>query len=345
MAVTVQEVAKLAGVSPMTVSRVVNGSPKVSPEARQRVERAVAELGYVPNRLARGLMKGKTGVFGLIVPDVANPFYTLLTSGVEKVAARAGRHVILCNTHGDLAREREYLEDMIAFRADGILIAPVSDQSKSYLRTVRRHKVPLVLVDRAVKGFESDLVQGDSVAGARRLVEHLIELGHRRIGLITENELVSTARDRFEGYRDALEAAGIPFNPDYIGETSAIEPDDARVTTLQLLQLPDRPTAIFAVNNLAALGVAEAAREEGLKIPDDLALVCFDDIDFASRLFPFLTVMAQPAETYGTIAAQLLLDRLENRIDKRTRIVVLPAQFLVRESCGARAASAGSSAP
>jgi LacI family transcriptional regulator len=229
---------------------------------------------------------------------------------------------------------------MLAFRADGILIAPVSDQSKGNLRTVRQHRVPLVLIDRTVQGFESDLVQGDSVAGARRLVEHLISLGHRRIAMITETELVSTARDRLQGYRDALEAAGIRFDPAYVGMTSAIEPDDARATTVRLLRMPERPTAIFSVNNLAALGVAEAAREEQLAIPGDLALVCFDDFDYASRLFPFLTVMAQPAETFGTIAAQLLLDRLDNRIADRTRRVVLPAEFILRESCGARAAGA-----
>ncbi|MDX6515315.1 MAG: LacI family transcriptional regulator [Gaiellaceae bacterium] len=341
MAVTVSEVAKHAGVSPMTVSRVVNGSPRVSPATRKRVEEAVAELGYVPNRLARGLTQRRTGVIGLIVPDIANPFYTLLVSGVEKVAARAGCHVLLCNTHGDLERERDYLEDMVAFRADGVLIAPVSDRSKSNLRTLAQHKLPVVLIDRTVQGFESDLVQGDSVTGARRLVDHLIELGHRDIAMITEDPSVSTARDRYQGYDDALGAAGIPVNPEYVVPSNAIDPEHVRNATRRLLQRPDRPSAIFAVNNLAALGVAEAARDEGLTIPDDLALVCFDDIDYASRLYPFLTVMAQPAETFGTIAGQLLLDRLEHPQGNRTRTVVLPAEFIVRVSCGATRRPAG----
>jgi LacI family transcriptional regulator len=322
----------------MTVSRVVNGSPNVNPATRERVERAIAELGYVPNRLARGLTQRKSGVIGLIVPDIANPFFTLLIAGVEKTIGRAGRHVLLCNTHGDLERERTYLEDMLAFRADGILIAPVSDQSKPSLKMVRKHGTPVVLVDRSVRGFTGDIVQGDSVTAARRLVEHLISLGHTRIGALTESELVSTARDRLQGYRDALAAADIPYNPDYVGATNAIEPEDARATAARLLSLPERPTAIFAVNNLAALGTAEAARDAELAIPNDLALVCVDDIDYASRLYPFLTVMAQPAETFGTIAAQLLLERLDSRTAEQARTVVLPAEFILRESCGARLA-------
>jgi LacI family transcriptional regulator len=341
--VTVNEVAKRAGVSPMTVSRVVNGSPRVSPETRERVERAVADLGYLPNRLARGLTQQKTGVLGLIVPDIANPFYTLLVSGVEKVAARAGRHVLLCNTQGDLERERRYVEDMVAFRADGVLIAPVSDGSRGSLKTLRQHKLPTVLLDRTVNGFECDVVQCDSIAGARRLVEHLIGLGHRRIAMITENPAVSTARDRFRGYCDALEAAGFELDQTYVVPSNAINPEHVRKATCALLELPERPTAVFAVNNIAALGVAEAARESGLSIPEDLALVCFDDIDYASRLYPFLTVMNQPAETFGTIAGQLLLDRLEEPVHATTRTVVLTAEFIVRLSCGAQLAARSAS--
>lgn len=339
MRVTIREVASRAGVSPMTVSRVVNDSPRVSPDTRRRVEVAIAELGYVPNRLARGLTRRKTGALGVIVPDVANPFFTLVVRGAEEVAWRAGYHVILCNTQGDLERERGYLEDMIAFQVEGLLIAPVGDRSRPNLRGLVRNRVPFVLVDRAISGFEADLVQGDSVAGARRLVEHLIELGHRRIGMITETHEVSTARDRLQGYRDALDGAGIEFRPVLVAETSAIDPRGGYDATVRLLELAERPTAIFAVNNIAAVGVAEAARAHGLEIPGGLALVCFDDIEAASRLYPFLTVMVQPAETFGTIAIQLLLDRLAGRVGERRRIVVLPADFVVRESSGAPSAS------
>lgn len=339
MAVTIREVATRAGVSPMTVSRVINESPRVSPDTRRRVVAAISELGYVPNRLARGLIRRKTGTLGLIVPDVANPFFTLVVRGVEEVAWRAGFHVILCNTHGDLERERGYIEDMLAFQVEGLLIAPVGDKSRPHLRVLTRNKVPFVLIDRSIAGFEADLVQGDSVAGARRLVEHLIALGHRRIAMIVEPVEVSTSRDRLQGYRDALEGAGIELRPELVAETSAVETTGAREATLRLLDLTEPPTAIFAVNNVAAVGVAEAARSRGMQIPGDLALVCFDDIEHVAKLYPFLTVMAQPADTFGTIATQLLLDRIAGRVGERRRIVVLPADFTVRASCGARAAS------
>jgi LacI family transcriptional regulator len=335
MRVTIRDVAKEAGVSPMTVSRVINDSAAVSPDARRRVEASIERLGYVPNRLARGLIQRKTGALSLIVPDVANPFFTLVLRGVEEVAWRAGYHVILCDTQGDLERERGYLEDMLAFRVEGVLVAAVGDRSRAHLRLLKRNNVPFVLIDRSINGFEADLVQGDSVAGARRLVEHLLALGHARIAMVTESDEVSTARDRQRGYRDALERSGIAFDPRLVAESSAIDPSVARDSTLRLLDLPDRPTAIFAVNNIAVVGVVEAARQRGLTIPEDLALVCFDDIEHVSRLHPFLTVMAQPAETYGTIATQLLLDRLHGRVGPRRRIVVLPPDFIVRRSSGA----------
>ncbi len=339
MRVTIREVASRAGVSPMTVSRVINDSPRVRPDTRRRVEAAIAELGYVPNRLARGLSRRKTGAFGLIVTDVANPFFTLIVHGVEDVAWRAGYRVMLCNTQSDLEREREYLEDMVAFQVDGLLIAPVGDRSRPHLRRLAKNNVPFVLIDRSVTGFECDLVQGDSVGGARRLVDHLIGLGHRRIAMIAESSEVSTARDRLQGYRDALEAAGIDAYPELVAESSAVDPRGGYEATLRLLDLPERPTTIFAVNNIVATGVVEAARERGLEIPGDLALVCFDDIELVSRLYPFLTVMAQPADTFGTIAAQLLLDRIAGRVGERRRIVVLPADFTVRVSCGAHSTS------
>jgi LacI family transcriptional regulator len=339
MRVTIRDVAGKAGVSAMTVSRVINESPRVSPATRQRVEAAIAELGYVPNRLARGLIRRKTGAIGVIVPDVGNPFFTLVVRGAEEVAWRAGYHVILCNTQADLERERGYLEDMLAFQVEGLLLAPVGDRSRPHLRALTRNSVPFVLIDRSIAGYDGDLVQGDSVSGARQLVQHLIELGHRRIGMVTETatDEVSTARDRVQGYRDALAAADLPFQPELVVESSAIDPRDAHDAALRLLDLPEPPTAIFAVNNIAVVGVAEAVRERELEIPRDLALVCFDDIEHASRFQPFLTVMAQPAETFGTIATQLLLDRLAGRVSERRRIVVLPADFIVRESSGAQA--------
>jgi LacI family transcriptional regulator, galactose operon repressor len=332
--VTIKDVARRSGVSSMTVSRVINGSARVGPGTRQRVEQAIADLGYVPSRLARGLIRQKTGTLALIVPDVANPFFTLIVRGAEDVARRADYRLILCDTRADLELEREVIEEMLAHRVEGIAIAPVSDRSRTHLRRLTKFGVPFVLIDRTVPGVDSDVIVGDNAGGAQRLVEHLISLGHRRIGFIVESDEVSTARDRRQGYEAALAAAGLPLDPSLIARAT-VDPEGGVEGMGRLLALEDRPTAVFTVNNLVALGAIEAVRAAGLEVPDDVALVCFDDIEYASRLYPFLTVMAQPAETLGSLGTQLLLERIDGRARDQSRIVVLPAQFIVRRSCGA----------
>jgi LacI family transcriptional regulator len=335
-AVTIRDVARRAGVSTMTVSRVINGGGAVSPETRRRVDEAIAALGYVPSRLARGLSARRSGTLAVIVPDLANPFFTLIVRGAEDVARRAGLRVILGDTRGDLATEGELIEEALAHRVDGILIAPVGDGSRARLRRIASFGVPFVLVDRTVTGVDADAVLGDSAGGARQLVEHLIALGHRRIGMIVESDDVSTARDRLRGYEAALAGAGLDADPALVVRAD-VDPGGGGEGMRRLLGFDPRPSAVFTVNNLVALGAIEAVREAGLEVPDDVALVCFDDIEYASRLYPFLTVMAQPAETFGVLGTQLLLERIEGRGPVRRHVVVLPAEFVVRRSCGTAA--------
>jgi LacI family transcriptional regulator len=332
--VTIRDVARHSGVSPMTVSRVINESVRVKPETRRRVEQAIADLGYVPSRLARGLSRQRTGTIAAIVPDVANPFFTLIVRAAEEVARRADYRVILCDTRADLAVEQDVVGELLAHRVEGILIAPVGDRSRPHLRRLDRFGVPYVLIDRTVEGVEADAVLGDSEGGARQLVEHLISLGHRRIGFVVETDEVSTARDRRRGYEAALAGAGIARDPDLVAVTSH-DSEGGVAGMRRLLELDEPPTAVFTVNNLVAVGAIEAVRAKGLDVPDDVALVCFDDIEYASRLYPFLTAMEQPAETFGTLATQLLLERIAGRGPERKRMVVLPGQFVVRRSCGA----------
>jgi LacI family transcriptional regulator len=334
--VTIRDVARHASVSPMTVSRVINDSTLVSRDTRRRVEEAISELGYVPSRLARGLSAQRTGTLAVIVPDVANPFFTQIVRSAEEVARRAGYRVLLCDTRADLVIEREVIEEMIAHRVEGIVIAPVSDRSRDHLLRLDKFAVPYVLVDRTVPGIDADAVLGDSADGAERLVEHLLSLGHRRIGMIVESSDVSTARDRRGGYEAALRAAGLPVDPALVAEAT-VDPQGGHDGMRRLLALDDPPTAVFTVNNLVALGAIEAVRAAGLEVPDDIALVCFDDIEYASRLYPFLTAMEQPAETFGTLSTQLLLERIDQRAPERARVVVLPAEFVVRRSCGTEA--------
>jgi LacI family transcriptional regulator len=331
---TIRDVARLSGVSPMTVSRVINASERVSPETRRRVEQAISELGYVPSRLARGLSRQRTGTLAVIVPDVANPFFTAIVRAAEEVARRADYNVILCDTRSDLSVERDVIEELIAHRVEGGVIAPVSDRSATHLRRLAEFGVPFVLIDRTVPGVDCDVVLGDSSGGARKLVEHLLSLGHRRIGFIVESDDVSTARDRRRGYEAALTAAGIALDPALVAHATA-DPSGGSAGMSRLLELEERPTAVFTVNNLAAVGAIEAVRAAGLEVPDDVALVCFDDIEYASRLYPFLTAMEQPAQTLGTLGTQLLLERIEGRGPERRNEVVLPGEFIIRKSCGA----------
>ena len=331
---TVREVARRAGVSPMTVSRVINGKGHVRPETRVAVQQVIAAVGFVPNGLARGLSSRRTMVLGLIVPDVSNPFYAPIARGTESVARRAGFHVILCNSEGSLAYEGEYIADMLERRVDGLLVVPVSDESRANLRQLERHGIPYTLIDRSVPGIDADVVQGDSVGGARTLIEHLISLGHTRIAMLAEAVSVSTARDRRRGYREALEAAGIAWAPELLVETT-VDLRGGHSGMRELLALDPRPSAVFAINNLVAAGAVKAVREYGLKVPDDIALVAFDDIEHEAALSPFLTVMPQPAESFGTIAAHLLLDRILGHAPTTRRLVVLPSEMIVRESCGA----------
>jgi len=332
---TIRDVARLSGVSPMTVSRVINDSERVSPETRRRVEEAISELGYVPSRLARGLSRQRTGTLAVIVPDVANPFFTAIVRAAEEVARRADYHVILCDTRADLGVERGVIEELIAHRVEGAVIAPVSDRTATHLRRLAEFGVPFVLIDRRIPGVDCDVVLGDSSSGARQLVEHLVSLGHRRIGFIVESDDVSTARDRRAGYEAALKAAGIALDPALVAH-AAPDPSGGSAGMSRLLELEERPTAVFTVNNLVALGAIEAVRAAGLEVPDDVALVCFDDIEYASRLYPFLTAMEQPAQTFGTLGTQLLLERIEGRGPERRHEVVLPGEFIIRKSCGAK---------
>ena len=333
--ITVKDVARRAGVSPMTVSRVLNGGDRVRADTRERVEAVIAELGYIPNRLAASFTRQKTGIVSLVVPDLGDPFFMLVVRGAEDVTRRAGYRLFISNTRSELSREGQYVDDMIAQRVEGVVIAPVSDRSSAHLKRLVRNDVPFVLVDRSVTGVEADVVHGDSVAGASAIVEHLAALGHRRIGFIVESTEVSTARDRLAGYGDGLTKAGLEYAAELVVEATA-RIDGGRDGIDRLLRLPAPPTAVFAVNNLVAVGVVEELRSRGLRVPEDVALVCFDDVELASRLDPFLTVMAQPAETFGRIATQLLLERIAGEAGERRRRVVLPADLIVRRSCGAR---------
>lgn len=342
MPVTLREVGRLAGVSAMTVSRVINGRAGVDAETQRKVEEAITALDYVPNRIARGLLSQKTQTIGLIVPDVVNPFFAPVVRGAETAARRAGFRVLLCNSEGDLRLEREYIEDLVAHRVEGLLLAPANDETRHSIFPLLRGGFPLVLLDRSLPGSDCDLVVSDSVSGARRLTEHLIAVGHRSIAHLTDADDTSTGRDRLHGYREALAAAGIPARDELVFRTTVDRLGGYRAAQ-EVLALDPRPTAIFAVNNMTAIGAMKALRERGLSVPEDMALVCFDDVEHLAVLSPFLTVVDQPAETLGGLGAQLLLERIAGKAGPRSRRIVLQTDLIVRRSCGRR--TDGSSLP
>jgi len=336
--VTIQDVAARANVSAMTVSRVINQPARVAPATRERVERAIRELGFVPNALARGLLRGRTHTIAVLVSDISNPFFTQIVRGAEDVAQRNGYTIILANSDESTEKERQYIHTLLSRQIDGLLVAPAGDASRPLLELLTRHKKPFVLIDRVIDGVPADVVVGDNVGGARTLTEHLINLGHGQIALVNGSPEVSTARERRRGYLEALRIHGVEARPELIVEGN-FKREGGVHAARQLLGLPHdrRPTAIFADNNFHAIGVIEVLREAGLTVPDDMAVVSFDDIELVSIIQPFLTVVSQPARTFGTIGMQFLLERLDGGEAQPHRKVVLPPELTVRISCGARA--------
>jgi LacI family transcriptional regulator len=332
LAITLRDVGKKAGVSAMTVSRVINGRDGVDAQTQRRVEEAILALDYVPNRIARGLVSHKTQTIGLIVPDVVNPFFAPVVHGAETAARRAGYRVLLCNSEGDLRLEREYIDDLVSHRVEGLLLAPASDRSRTSILPLLRGAFPLVLIDRALPDSDCDLIVSDNAHGARRLVEHLIAVGHRRIAHLTDVEDTSTGRERLRGYREALEGAGIPFQEELVIRTTVDRIGGYRATQ-EILSLDQLPTAIFTVNNMTVVGAMQALRERGFLVPRDMGLVCFDDVEHLAVLSPFLTVIDQPAETFGSLGVQLLLERIAGKAGRRARRIVLQTDLIVRESC------------
>ena len=330
---TIYDVATHAGVSAMTVSRVLNDPERVAASTRERVEAAIQTLGYVPNTLARGL-RSATRTLALVIPDVSNPFFTDMVRGAEEVAWRDDYTLFLGNTHGSPEQEARYLRKFIGHGVDGLLIAPSGHAARGALEHVQERGVPFVLVDAKVRGVKADTVLSNNVKGAEDLTRHLLNLGHRAIAFIGGEKDKSTAQERERGYRKTLQRDGLSVRSDYIHHTDFSRAEGFQVTR-RLMALPEPPSAIFAANNTLVVGAAEALRELGLRVPEDVALVCFEDLELASALHPFLTVLAQPARTFGQVGAQLLLERIKHPA-RSPRSRVLPLSLIVRRSCGSQ---------
>jgi LacI family transcriptional regulator len=332
MTPTIRDVAQQAGVAPITVSRVINNSGYVSQEARARVESAIAELHYVPNTLARSLRFKKTRVLALIVTDITNPFWTTVARGVEDVANANGFNLILCNTDEDETKQGDYLTVLLQKRVDGFLFVPARSTAES-VKLIQAQNVPVVVLDRQIPGVQVDIVRSDSEGGAYQLVKHLLTLGHRRIAALAGPQDISTSSDRVAGYRRALAEAGLSPGAEMVIYGGYSQESGYRVAQQALAVVP-QPTAFFAANNFIAIGAFRAVQEAGLRVPDDVALVCFDDVPHWLLIDPFLTIASQRAYEMGQCATELLLERLSSHAPAQCREVVLPVDIAIRRSSG-----------
>lgn len=330
--ITIVDVADEAGVSYATVSRVINNKAHVSPEKRERVLRAMAQLGYVVNMQARSLAGGESRVVGLLVDYLSSSYMDEIIRGIDEALDAENYDLMLYTTHRRKTKESAYVTKLTRGLADGLLLI-LPRNAAAYLDTLRQRQFPHVMVDYLNNKQNVPSVSATNFRGAYDAMSFLLSLGHRRIGFITGTMELGSARDRLDGYRAALKDHGIPADSHLICEGDFTQPQGYQCAQ-ELLSLSEQPTAIFASNDMMAFGVMEAARERGLRLPEDLSIVGFDDIPQASYVHPALTTIRQPLEEMGRSATHLLLKYIAHPNAEIERIE-LPTRLIIRESCQA----------
>jgi LacI family transcriptional regulator len=326
-----KQIAKMARVSLGTVSHVLNDSAGVREPMRKRVLEAVQAAGYQPSQLARGLRRDKTNMIGMIIPDITNPFFPAVVRGAEDVAFSNGYRLILCNTDNDHSKELVHLNELRTYLPAGLIVIPsnfsdLTAQAESY----RRAGTGVVCIDRLPKNWSGDSVTADNEAGACNATRSLLQMGHTKLATITGPLHLTNARERLNGFKRAMREAKLHLAPEYVQETT-FDKQGGHSKTLILLRLIPRPTAIFAGNDMIALGALLAIREAGLRCPEDISLMGFDDLDLAETTDPSLSSVSQSGYQLGTTAARILLDRLEG--DKGpAKHIVLETSLKLRHS-------------
>jgi len=332
MPCTLADIAKKAGYSISTVSRVLHDNTqkyKISDETKATIRRAAEELGYRPNKLARGLRLQKTHQIGVLIPDISNPFFATMVKSVSSVARKAGYSIIVSDSDEDSGIEEESLRALLENRVDGLLIAAVGQQD-AHIRELQISGTPLVLLDRWSKGLSVDAISVDNFKGGYQATQHLIREGHRRIALIQGLRGTNANEGRLQGYLQAMKDANVPVRPEYtVGDDFGTL--NGYLETKSLLLLKEPPSAIFAAGDLIALGVLQALKEGSVAVPKGISLVTFDDPSFASYLSPPLTAVEQPIEKMGEMGVNLLIRRM--RVPgAEFKQVLLEPRLIVRES-------------
>ena len=329
---TIRDVAKLAGVAPITVSRVINNSDYVKQTTRERVEIAIDELGYIPNTLGVSLRSRQTMTLAVVITDITNPFWTTVTRGIEDVAQANGFSTILCNTDESEEKQEQYIQMLLRRRIDGILLVP-SSSNPDPIKLIKKQNIPVVLMDRYVSDVDVDMVRSDSEKGAYLITKHLLSLGHQRIAMLSGPEDISTSIDRVAGYRRAFRDAGLPKSAEqiYWGEYTQ---ESGYEMAKQMLTQFQNSTALVTSNNFIAIGAMRLLHERKIRVPEDMALVTIDDLSSTFTITPFFTVALQSASEMGKQAAQLLLNRVNGVIDSPCQEIILPVQMIIRDSSG-----------
>ncbi|KIZ18489.1 LacI family DNA-binding transcriptional regulator [Streptomyces natalensis] len=325
----IKDVAERAGVSVATVSRVLNGHSPVA-ATRERVLAAVQELGYRPNNVARALRTARTGALGLIISDLTNPFFTELADAVEDEARSLGYSLVIGNAGERPAQQDDYIRTLLDRRIDGLLVSSAGTGS-AMLAEVVGSGTPLVLLDRSVPGIDAPCVRADGRAAMSDLAAHLAALGRRRPAIIVAPAGTPTGEERLGLFRGALAAHGIDLPDERVGAAPDLQHTGGRRVMSALLDLPQRPDMVLATDNLMALGAMDELKARGLRVPDDVALVSYDDVPWFAHTDPPLTVIAQPTRELGRVAVHTLLERIERR---PADSVLLPARLVTRHSCG-----------
>lgn len=329
MSTTIGDVAEKAGVSVATVSHVINGTRYVSSELTERVENAMDELGYHPNVVARSLKTDKTQTLGLLASDLSNPFFSKLLRGVEDRALEEDYSLIVCNTDETLEKEKLYIDVLSQRKIDGLLIAPTGKSDKS-LSTLREREIPFVFIDRKARGIEADAVLSDNVGGSMAATRHLVDLGHRRIGIILGLESVNTTQERLKGYKKVLDEENIKYDPKLVKKGYSQVGGGVEAAE-ELLSLEDHPSAIFSTNNLMTIGAMQGIQRNDYSCPEEISLIGFDDFAWASTFKPRLTTVAQVPYDIGAKAADVLFKRIEDETPN-PKDVRMPTKLKSRES-------------
>ncbi len=331
--ITIKDVAERAGVSQATAARALGAYGRIGAETRERVLAAAEALGYHANALARSMVTGTTHTLGLVLADIENLFFARLARAVADVTHPRGYALLLVNSDEDLANEQEAVRVLAEKRVDGLIVVPASSTDGAHLRALADHGVPVVLMDRSVRGLDADTIMVDNFAAAHRAIGYLTGLGHRQIALITASGTIASTTARIAGYRQALADAGVVV-PDRWVRIAEYSRASARDATVSLLTAPgpDRPTAIFATDSILTAGALQAIQAVGLAVPRDVSLIGFDDVDWMTMVRPAVTVVDQPVYELGKRAAEQLMARIEGDIGP-ARHVLLDTDLIVRDSC------------